>query len=89
MCSTDGTGSAAAGSTTGDVLAGAADACTTVGALFETTFWEFSEQPKMVNRTPVDTDKKTFFIVVSLQIVLRMVDCPMFFKSEVLSPNLE
>jgi hypothetical protein len=65
MCPTDGTGSAAAGSTTGDALAGAADACTTVGALFETAFWEFPEQPKMVNKTPVDINKKTFFIVVS------------------------
>jgi hypothetical protein len=35
---TEGTGSAATGSTTGDVLAGVTDACTTVGALFETAF---------------------------------------------------
>jgi hypothetical protein len=78
MCPTDGTGSAAAGSTTGDVLAGAADACTTVGALFETAFWEFPEQPKMVNRTPVDINKKTFFIVVSSQSIRRMLEGSMF-----------
>jgi hypothetical protein len=78
MCSTDDMGIAAGGSTMGDVLAGAADACTTVGAFFETAFWEFSEQPKMVKRTPVDTNKKTFFIVVSSQSVPRMVECSMF-----------
>jgi hypothetical protein len=39
--------------------------------LFETTLWEFPEQPKMLNRKPVDTNKKTFFILVSSQSVRR------------------
>jgi hypothetical protein len=89
MCPTDGTGSAAVGSTTGDGLAGAADACTTVGALFETAFWEFPEQPKKVNRTPVDTNKKTFFIVVSSQKCSSNGRRLNVLKSEVLSPNFE
>jgi hypothetical protein len=70
-------GSAAAGSATGDVLAGTTEACTTVGVLFETSFWELPEQPKTVNRMPVDTSKKDFFILFSLQRHCRwpMADC--------------
>jgi hypothetical protein len=44
----------------------------------------------MVNRTPVDTNKKTFFIVVSSQSVPRMDKGSMLaLKSEVLSQHLE
>jgi hypothetical protein len=57
---TDGTGSEAAGSAAGDVLG--VDACTTEGVLSETTLREFPEQPKIANRKPVDTNKKTVFI---------------------------
>ena len=81
-------GNTAAGSAMGDVLAGAVAACTTAGALFEVAFWEFPEQPKLVNRMPVDTNKKTFFIIVSPQRVRlgRGLDVV---ESEVLSANLE
>jgi hypothetical protein len=51
------------------VLVGAADACTIPGALFKAVFCEFSEQPEMENRMPVDTNKATFFIVVSSQVL--------------------
>jgi hypothetical protein len=62
----------------GDVLAGATDACTTAGALFDTAFWELPEQPKMVNRMPVDSNKKTFFMLVSSQSVRRESERSMF-----------
>jgi len=58
-------GSAATGSKIGDVPAGATDACATAGALFETAFREFPEQPKTANRIPMDINKKIFFILVS------------------------
>jgi hypothetical protein len=65
VCPSDCTWSVAAGSTARDVLAGAAEACTAAGPLFDTAFWEFPEQPKIMNGMPVDTNKKTFFILVS------------------------
>src|SRR5215470_18058299 len=64
-CPTEGTGSTVAGSATGIVLAGVTDACTTAGALFDMVFWELPEQPKMVDTMPVDSNKKTFFMLVS------------------------
>src|SRR5258707_204162 len=70
-CPTEGSGSPVAGRATGDVLAVATDACTTAGALFDTAFCELPEQPKMVNRMPVDSNKKTFFMLVSSQSVRR------------------
>src|SRR5262249_52083628 len=70
-CPTEGTGSTVAGSATVNVLAGATDACTTAGALFATVFWALPEQPKMVDRMPVDSNKKTFFMLVSSQSVGR------------------
>jgi hypothetical protein len=80
--------STTSGSAIGDVLAGAVAACTTVGALFEASFWEFPEQPKMVNRMPVETNKKTFFIIVSLQRV-RLGRGLNVVEFGVLSANLE
>jgi hypothetical protein len=70
------------------VPAGATDACTTAGALFEAAFWEFPEQPKIGKRMLVDTNKKTFFIFVSSQSVRqgRRLNVPKF---EVISVNLE
>jgi hypothetical protein len=65
------TGSGAAGSAEGDVPTDAIDACTTVGAPFDVDFWEFVEQPEMRNSMPVDTNKATFFIIVSSQSVRR------------------
>jgi hypothetical protein len=47
-----------------DVLAGATDGCTPIGALFEAVFWEFIEQPEMRNRMPADTNNATFFIML-------------------------
>jgi hypothetical protein len=66
---TEGTESAAAGATTGDVLAGVADACTTAGVLLKTVRSGPREQPKIVRRMPVDKNKTAFFIFVSPQSV--------------------
>src|SRR5439155_1489384 len=84
----DGTESAGAGSAAGEVLAGATDAFTTAGALFETAFSEFPEQPKIVNSMPVDTNKRTLVILVSSQTVRRLSKAQCF-KFEVLCANLE
>lgn len=65
------TGRTGADSTTGDVLAGATDACTAAGARFETVFVGFPEQPRIVTRMPADSNKKTFFMLVSSQGVRR------------------
>jgi len=64
---TDTSGSVVTDAVAGDsALAGAVDACTTGNAPFETAFWELPEQPRMLKRTPVDVNKTTFFILVSL-----------------------
>jgi hypothetical protein len=70
------------------VLAGVTDACTTAGALFEKASWEFPEQPKVVNRMPVDINRKALFILVSPQSVRRGRRLNVL-KSGVLSSNLE
>src|SRR5439155_1489385 len=88
VCPTDGTESVGAGTAAGEVLAGATDAFTTAGALFETAFSEFPEQPKIVNSMPVDTNKRTLVILVSSQTVRRLSKAQCF-KFEVLCANLE
>jgi hypothetical protein len=49
-------------------FAGAGEACTVGNAeAFVTVFGEFPEQPATVDRTPVDTNKRTFFILTTSQ----------------------